>query len=125
MDSNVFNLRMQDITEENYLKVVDKDRELEHQIGRIKNTEKIFQFVRDNNIKGDIIEFGVYQGAFLIWLSKLRSKYDMNDRKIIGVDCFCGLPDSSGPWTKGVFRDTNIDIVNNNLKKISFHGRKK
>jgi hypothetical protein len=90
--------------------------EAEHQFGRLPNLERVFQEVEKNKIPGDIIEFGSFQGLSIIWLARFRDKYGLNDRKIIAVDSFEGLPESSTVWTKGHFNNTSLELVRKNIK---------
>jgi hypothetical protein len=91
----------------------------EHQIGRLHNMRKIFKQMKNSNFQGEILEFGCHQGFGLLWLAKFRKKYNLNI-KIIGIDSFEGLPESSTKWVKGEFNDTSEIIcrknIQNNLK---------
>lgn len=94
----------------------------EHQIGRIINMRNLFKKYKDE-ITGDLLELGVYEGMSLIFFDKFLP----SDRKIIGIDTFEGLPHESvkvslgersvEPWIKGEFGNTSISKVENNLKK--------
>ncbi len=55
---------------------------------------KIFEILKETkNIKGDIIEFGVWNGNNLIFIKKTID-YLKNKKKIIGYDSFKGMPKS-------------------------------
>lgn len=98
--------------------------EIEHQVGRYLNYKKIINEIIKINIKGDILEFGVWQGLSLIIINRIFGGGG-DDRKFIGVDSFEGLPKTSTNWTKGQFNNTNYNlayknIANNFLNKNQF-----
>jgi len=95
-----------------------KLREGEHQIGRLRNQKAIFRSIKENPIPGDVIEFGSYQGFGLYWLALFRNRFKIKNMKIIGVDSFQGLPESSTMWTKGQFNDTSIELCETKLCKM-------
>jgi O-methyltransferase len=110
-----FDILLDDLTEDVYSRY-SNDREMEHQVGRLLNMNKIVKEIKDNNTPGDFIEFGVHQGFSLMWLARLRDLHGLNDKKIIGVDSFEGLPISSGFWQKACFDDTSNDVVKQTLQ---------
>src|SRR4051812_694459 len=59
--------------------------EAEHQIGRYLNMKSIVSEIESANLKGDILEFGTWQGLGLIILSRL---FNSPHRSYIGVDSF-------------------------------------
>lgn len=95
----------------------------EHQIGRIINMRNLFRDYKDE-ITGDLLELGVYEGMSLIFFDKFLP----TDKKIIGIDTFEGLPHESvkvslgeksvEAWVKGEFGNTSISKVEKNLKKF-------
>lgn len=89
-------------------------RESEHQIGRYINMKKIFEEINQDNISGDVVEFGTWQGDGMCILDKAICKF--TKKKIIGIDSFEGLPHNSTIWHKGTFNDTNIKIVEKKLE---------
>lgn len=91
-------------------------KEGEHQIGRFISLNKIFKEIKNRGLSGDIIEFGSYQGFSLYWLSKFRDKYGLKAR-IIGIDSFEGLPETSTVWQKGKFNDTSFEQAVLNVTK--------
>ncbi len=91
-------------------------REIEHQVGRYLNMKKIADEIIENNYSGDVVEFGTYQGLGLIYLSKLLSTMK---NLFIGIDSFEGLPINSTIWKKGMFNDTSLNFVYDNLKTYS------
>lgn len=94
----------------------------EHQIGRIVNMRNLFQKY-ENEITGDLLELGVYEGFSLVFFDKFLNK----EKKIIGIDTFEGLPHDSvdvslgkrsvDVWVKGEFKNTSTLKVQENLKK--------
>ncbi len=96
------------------------DKEIEHQIGRLKNFKKIVSEMKQNNIKGDIIEFGTWQGFSLLWLSYFIERQALFSKKIIGIDSFEGLPNTKGIFAKGAFSDTSKAECENNLKQSPY-----
>ena len=98
---------------------IEKDlKEREHQIGRFKIMEKIFFNIKKENIKGDLLELGVWKGQGLIFQNYLRNKYLSKDVKLIGIDGFTGLPYEEDGWEKNAFNDSNENIVKQNIKKL-------
>ena len=108
LNSNDFNVEYKN----KYANVV----EVEHQIGRFMNMQKIADEIKKNNYSGDVVEFGTWQGLGVILLNRLLNS---NDRKFIGIDSFEGLPETSTVWKKGMFNNTSIDFVKSNIKKYS------
>lgn len=94
-----------------------KSQNIEHQIGRYLNMEKVVKEVSERNIAGDILEFGTYRGTGLCLLSNcfLNNNINQDGRKFIGVDSFEGLPETSNMWVKGAFNDTSIELAKKNL----------
>ena len=56
------------------------------------NTLEVFNKVYQNNIDGDIVECGVWQGINLVFFQKLIDKYNLRNCKIYGFDTFEGTP---------------------------------
>jgi hypothetical protein len=67
-----------------------------------------------NNVNGDIIEFGTWQGLGLTYFARLLHSKNL-ERKLIGIDSFEGLPHSTNFWKKGDFSNTEINYVINNI----------
>lgn len=100
-------------------------REAEHQLGRLMNMESIVKKIAENEIPGDFVEFGVFQGLSLIWLAKFREKYGLQHKKIIGVDSFEGLPSTSTMWKKGQFDNTSKGLTKKHLKNYLLPSERK
>lgn len=79
------------------------------------------------NIEGDVVECGVWQGHTLISLAFLNAN-SIRKRRIWGFDSFEGLPspskeDISTPTSiarEGMFNNVNEATVLNNLRAVSF-----
>jgi len=91
-------------------------RELEHQVGRFLNIKKIVEKIEGEDIKGDIIEFGVWKG---LSLSLFDLCFENKFRNLIGIDNFSGLPITWGIWKKGSFSNTSENIVLDNYYNSS------
>jgi hypothetical protein len=105
----------------NYLVKYKHIQEVEHQVGRYLNMKKIFddlESIEKDFIEGDIVEFGTWQGLGLIYFSRFLGKNN-NNRKLIGIDSFEGLPHSSTIWEKGDFSNTEINLVRKNISNYS------
>ena len=96
-------------------------REVEHHVGRFLNMKKIINDINENEISGDVLEFGTWQGTSLILISNLFN-HGICNKTFVGVDSFEGLPESSTIWKRGDFNNTSIDLVK---KKIDNHVTKK
>ncbi len=112
-----------DFTEKDYAKY-NKNVVAEHQIGRIINIRNLINKYK-NEITGDFLELGVFEGYSLIFFDKFLEK----QKKIIGIDTFEGLPHDSvdvslgqksvSVWVKGEFGNTSTDKVKKNLNKFN------
>ncbi len=91
------------------------DVELEHQIGRLTNFKKIINLIDGKRISGDVIEFGSWKGFSLLWIAYLFERSGILDKKIVGIDCFEGLPYAEGPFGKGGFKNTSLKECRNNI----------
>jgi hypothetical protein len=86
--------------------------QIEHQVGRYLNCKDIVDEIKKENIEGDILEFGTWQGLSLIIFNLI---FGNNDRKFIGVDSFEGLPETSTIWSKGDFNNTSYNLAHQNI----------
>lgn len=92
-----------------------KELEKDHQFGRVHWFKTIFELIRDEGVEGDILEFGSWKGQGLIYLTHLRNTILSNDRKVVGIDCFKGLPISEDGWNAGSFSNASAEEVRANL----------
>jgi hypothetical protein len=83
--------------------------EVEHQAGRYLNMKSIVKEIVDNNVPGDVVEFGTYQGLGLLMMAQCFPADQT--RRFVGIDSFEGLPESSNGWVKGSFNDASLDAV--------------
>lgn len=58
--------------------------------------EKAFQRVRELQLRGDYLEFGVYQGGSFILAARLAAKYGLSAMRYFAFDSFQGLPEGEG-----------------------------
>jgi hypothetical protein len=108
--------KLEDLNRGYYKKVLQTgDVELEHQIGRLTCFKDILNYISRKKVKGDIIEFGTWKGYSLLWISYLVERFRIFDKKIVGIDCFEGLPFSEVPFKKGGFSNTSIKECKNNI----------
>lgn len=94
-------------------------REAEHQIGRFLNMKKILRRVKDLDLKGDLVEFGTWQGQGMR-LFDLASENKV-EKNLVGIDSFEGLPESSTIWQIGEFSNTNFELVEKTLSEKTKH----
>ncbi len=99
-----------------------KVREVEHQVGRFLNMRKIADEIMANDFAGDIVEFGTWQGLALTIL-ELCFRGDPTPRRLIGIDSFEGLPETSTVWDKGQFKNTSREIAERNIERRISAGR--
>jgi hypothetical protein len=92
--------------------------EVEHQVGRYLNMRNIFNQLEVQNVEGDIVEFGTWQGLGLIYFSRLLGS-NINRRKLVGIDSFEGLPESSTIWRKGDFNNTALEYAYDNVNRYA------
>ena len=78
----------------------------EHQLGRLLHMYSILSAIKRSGRTGDIVEFGSYRGFSLYWLARFRDELGLSMR-VIGVDSFKGLPETSTIWKQGLFSDTS------------------
>lgn len=93
-------------------------QEVEHQVGRFLNMKAIVEEIKINSVPGDFVEFGTWQGNSLIYFARLLNP-DYQDRKLVGIDSFEGLPHDSTIWGKGLFSNTELNFVMDNVIKYS------
>lgn len=106
----------EDLNKEYYDKIKDLGyRELEHQIGRLKNFKEIIR--NCVGLEGDFVEFGCWRGFSLLWAAYFMERSAIFDKKIIGLDGFIGLPYTDGGFRRGKFANTSRKECRNNLIK--------
>ena len=95
----------------------------------------MFRIIKKNKkIKGDIIEFGVWNGNNLLSLKKIHDYLKLN-KKIIGYDHFKGMPKSSRDFNRNsfhgdlkslkklikFFRFKNLKLINDDILNLKNH----
>ena len=88
-------------------------------------TERAFRLMRGAPVQGCLVEFGVYQGKGLVWISRLSRKYMPEDPPIFGFDSFEGMPPTKSElasalaqdWVRGTFGDTSLEAVQRRLQQ--------
>lgn len=86
-----------------------------------KALQDTLQIIKNESHGGDILEFGVYEGASLCSIISFINENDMKN-KIYGFDSFSGLPDSEYHWKKGEAASTlenTLFLLKKELKHIS------
>lgn len=86
-------------------------------------TERAFRLMEAVPVKGCIVEFGVYQGASLLYFAKLARQILHEVPPMYGFDSFEGMPptqqsleaDLARDWAKGTFGDTSLEEVQGRL----------
>ena len=88
---------------------------------RLNNIHQCLDYVRQNNIDGDVIETGVWRGGSCIFMKKYLDLYKMN-KKVFVVDSFEGLPkpeiiEDDGDHHHAVeYLKVSLEEVTNNFK---------
>ena len=91
--------------------------EAEHQFGRLINLRSIFRQIASWGTPGDIVEFGSYRGLSAIWLARFRDEFGLDEKRIVCLDSFQGLPETTQAWAKGQFADTSQAEMESNLDR--------
>jgi hypothetical protein len=114
-----YTLDSQDFTPA-FLKKYSNVQEIEHQVGRYLNMKEIIEIIDSKDpefrIEGDIVEFGTWKGLGLIYFARLLGT-NPNNRYLVGIDSFEGLPHDFSIWKKGAFSDTELNFVADNILK--------
>ena len=69
-------------------------------LDRLDNMHQCLDYVRQNNVEGDIIETGVWRGGSCIFIKKYLDIYKIN-KKVFVADSFQGLPPPEIPEDAG------------------------
>jgi hypothetical protein len=68
--------------------------------------------IKKDDIDGDVLEFGTWQGLGLLIINLC---FGNHNRKLIGIDSFEGLPETSTVWEKGQFNNTTLNLTQKNI----------
>ena len=88
---------------------------------RLNNLHKCLDFVRENNLNGDVIETGVWRGGSCIFMKKYIDMYNLN-KKVFVADSFEGLPkpkleqDFGDNHYKNEYLKVSLEEVKENFK---------
>ena len=71
--------------------------------------ETAFELVYNNGVRGDYLEFGVYEGRSFVEAWDAADRYRLTEMRFYAFDSFTGLPeigpdDAGGPFRRGQFR---------------------
>ena len=114
-----------DLNDINYKYYIEQDitnghcYNMEHHIGRFNSMKKIFMYIKENNIDGDILEFGTWQGHSLYNILYLLENIKIFDKKVVGIDGFTGIPIGYGHTNcpDSLFNDTNKELCLQNINR--------
>lgn len=67
--------------------------------------------------EGDYLEFGVYQGASLLWAYSSAETLGYENMRFFGFDSFEGLPETEEIFKKGLFSDCSYEAVLQKFEK--------
>jgi O-methyltransferase len=120
----------EDLSDLNYQNFRSDDTEdfhkfqMEHQIGRFNSIKKIMTLISEENIQGDILEFGCWQGHSIYNMLNILQRLKILEKRIVGIDGFIGIPEGYGHdnCKSGLFNDTSIELCISNIndQKINF-----
>jgi O-methyltransferase len=93
---------------------------------RMNNLMDMLDYVRLNNIEGDLIETGVWKGGATIFMKIYCDLYNLN-KKVFVCDSFEGLPKPSGKFSSDIgdihhtydALKVSLDEVKNNFKNYN------
>lgn len=100
-------------------------------IERIRSLFQSLEYIRINQIKGDLVECGVWRGGNILGMCEYLHYYKMLDRKIYAYDTFKGMtsPDEIDVDFEGnkasdilgrVMCDASLNEVKKNMKNTKF-----
>jgi hypothetical protein len=91
----------------------------------LNNIQELFKYIYDNNIKGDLLEAGVWKGGATIFMTALNKYYNTN-KKIYACDSYEGLPKKSNYIEDNIVNGSDwqtyavsLDEVKDNFKKYN------
>jgi len=90
---------------------------------------KVMRYVEKTKLKGDYLEFGVYNGTSFISAIKFSRLYKLNDMRFFAFDSFKGLPEvkgkESGFFKKGDCYCNIKEFRRNLIQKKAYSNRVK
>jgi Macrocin-O-methyltransferase (TylF)/Glycosyl transferases group 1 len=80
-----------------------------------KYVESLLTEIRDRNIRGDLVEFGIYKGWWIKFLYECSEAIGLTDRAVIGYDSFQGLSEPSAAhdttyWKRGMYAAARKEV---------------
>jgi len=134
------------LSSKKYFKVLNLKKGLNKEFilqnfGSLGGDKTIFKFLtcfellkKIKKVKGDIVEFGVWNGNNLIGVKKIHDYLKLN-KKIIGYDHFKGMPKNSRDFKRNSFRGDlkflkklikfynfkNIELINDDILNLRNH----
>tara|TARA_Y100000590_G_C15608862_1_gene973025 strand:- start:588 stop:1268 length:681 start_codon:yes stop_codon:yes gene_type:complete len=134
------------LSSKKYLKVIKTKKKLSKEFilqnfGSLIGDRSLFKFLtcfellkKTKKVKGDILEFGVWNGNNLISLKKIHD-YLKLDKKIIGYDHFKGMPKNSRDFYRNsfhgdlkflkklikFFKFKNLNLINDDILNLNNH----
>ncbi len=132
-----------------YLNVINLKKNLKNEFilknfGSFVGDKSLFKFLtcyellkKVKDVKGDIIEFGVWNGNNLLGIKKIHDYLKLN-KKIIGYDHFKGMPINSRDFKRNSFTGDlnflkkiikfynfkNIKLINDDILNLDIHLKK-
>jgi hypothetical protein len=83
---------------------------------RLDNLQYCIQTAVRDNIKGDLIETGVWRGGACIFMRAVLLAYAINDRKVYVADSFAGMP---GPGSDNLSPDKGAETYIHKYLSVS------
>ena len=93
---------------------------LEHHIRRYTRIRDILTIIKDNNLEGDILEFGSWKGYSLRMILYILESLEIYDKTVIGFDGFIGMPYKDGNHYIGMFGDTTYNLCMKNIEQFKY-----
>jgi O-methyltransferase len=69
--------------------------------GRAPHFDLVFRKIRDTQVAGDYLEFGVYRGTSFITAYYAAKRHGMSNMRFFAFDSFAGLPNDEHKFKKG------------------------
>lgn len=83
----------------------------------LEYAEELIATIKEQNIPGDFVEFGIFQGAWLTRFFEMTEKVRLSDRKIWGFDSFQGLSSpgehDTSFWKEGMYACSKEQVAKN------------
>jgi O-methyltransferase len=86
---------------------------------RMKNIEECLDVVREQDVRGDLMEAGVWRGGATVLMRGYLAAYEMPGRDVWVADSFAGLPAPTHPADRGFdFSPANAPILAVSLEEV-------